>query len=49
MLELRQIEAFYPEHLRHFKRPILREYLRYKILAVIFDAEAQNFEYAPRG
>lgn len=36
MLELRQIEAFYPEHLRHFKRNILREFLQYKMLAVIF-------------
>lgn len=36
MLELRHIESFYPEHLRHFKRNILREYLQYKILAVIF-------------
>ena len=36
MLELRQIESFYPEHLRHFKRNILREYLQYKMLAVIF-------------
>lgn len=36
MLELKQIEAFYPEHFRHFKRNILREYLQYKMLAVIF-------------
>lgn len=36
MLELKQIEAFYPEHLRHFRRNILREYLQYKMLAVIF-------------
>ncbi|OGX37052.1 MAG: hypothetical protein A3D87_01355 [Omnitrophica WOR_2 bacterium RIFCSPHIGHO2_02_FULL_50_17] len=36
MLEFRQIESFYPEHLRPFKRSILREYLQYKILAVIF-------------
>lgn len=36
MLELRHIESFYPEHLRHFKRNILREYLQYKILSVIF-------------
>jgi predicted nucleotidyltransferase component of viral defense system len=39
MLELRQIESFYPEHLRHFKRNILREYLQYKILAVIFGSK----------
>ena len=36
MLELKQIEAFFPEHLRPFKRNILREYLQYKILGVIF-------------
>ena len=36
MLELSHIESFYPENLRHFKRNILREYLQYKILAVIF-------------
>lgn len=39
MLELRQIESFYPECLRHFKRNILREYLQYKILAVIFSSK----------
>jgi Uncharacterized conserved protein len=36
MLELKQIESFFPEHLRHFKRNLLREYLQYKILEVIF-------------
>jgi len=36
MLELRQIESFFPEHLRHFKRYLLREYLQYKILDAIF-------------
>lgn len=36
MLELRQIESFYPQHLRPFKRNILREYLQYKMLAAIF-------------
>jgi predicted nucleotidyltransferase component of viral defense system len=36
MLELKQIEAFFPEHLRHFKRNLLREYLQYKILEAIF-------------
>lgn len=39
MLELWHIESFYPEHLRHFKRNILREYLQYKILAVIFSGK----------
>lgn len=43
MFELRHIESFYPERLRHFKRNILREYLQYKILAVIFGGK-----YAPK-
>lgn len=38
MLELRQIEAFFPEYLRGFKRNLLREYLQYKILDVIFSS-----------
>ena len=40
MLEFRQIESFYPEHLRPFKRNILREYLQYKMLAVIFGGKS---------
>lgn len=36
MLELRQIESFYPENLRHFKRNLLREYLQYKVLDAVF-------------
>ena len=38
MLELEQIESFYPENLRHFKKNILREYFRYKILDIIFNS-----------
>ncbi|MCL5069764.1 MAG: nucleotidyl transferase AbiEii/AbiGii toxin family protein [Actinobacteria bacterium] len=38
MLELEQIESFYPENLRSFKKNILREYLQYKILDIIFDS-----------
>ncbi len=38
MLELKQIESFFPEHLRHFKRNLLREYLQYKILDVVFSS-----------
>lgn len=38
MLDLNQIESFYPEYLRSFKRNLLREYLQYKILEVIFDS-----------
>lgn len=39
MLELRQIESFYPESLGHFKRNLLREYLQFKILEVICSSE----------
>jgi predicted nucleotidyltransferase component of viral defense system len=36
MLDITQIESFYPESLRPFKKNLLREYLQYKILEVIF-------------
>ncbi|MCU0666025.1 MAG: nucleotidyl transferase AbiEii/AbiGii toxin family protein [Candidatus Omnitrophica bacterium] len=36
MLELKQIESFFPEQLRHFKRNLLREYFQYKILEAVF-------------
>ncbi|MFH1715487.1 MAG: nucleotidyl transferase AbiEii/AbiGii toxin family protein [Elusimicrobiota bacterium] len=39
MLDMTQIESFYPKQLRAFKRNILREYLQYKILEIIFDSE----------
>ena len=39
MLDLNQIESFYPEHLRVFKKNILREYLQYKILDIIYDSK----------
>ncbi len=38
MLEIKQIESFYPEVLRGFKRNLLREYLQYKILEIIFES-----------
>jgi predicted nucleotidyltransferase component of viral defense system len=38
MLDINQIESFYPETLRPFKRNLLREYVQYKILEVIFDS-----------
>ena len=43
MLTLSQIEEQYPEPLRPYKRAILREYLQYKILAIIADSA-----YAPK-
>ena len=39
MLDIKQIESFYPEYLRKFKRNILREYIQYKILEVIYASE----------
>ncbi len=39
MLTLQQIEQSYPENLRPFKKNILREYLQYKILEIIFNSE----------
>ncbi len=38
MLDLEQIAEFYPEHLRPFKRNLLREYLQYKILEAIYSS-----------
>ena len=42
MLDIKQIESFYPELLRAFKKNLLREYLQYKILEIIFDSEFGN-------
>jgi len=42
MLSLKEIERYYPDHLRPFKRFILREYLQYKILSILFDGTFAN-------
>ncbi len=42
MLNLSQIEQFYPEKLCAFRKNILREYLQYKILEIIFDLPLAN-------
>jgi len=42
MLDLEQIESFYPEHLRKFRKNILREYVQYKILEAIFNSKFSN-------
>ncbi|MBI5606638.1 MAG: nucleotidyl transferase AbiEii/AbiGii toxin family protein, partial [Deltaproteobacteria bacterium] len=42
MLELSQIESWYPEPLRPFKKNLLREYLQYKILEIIFTSPYAN-------
>ncbi len=39
MLTIEQIEQQYPQNLRAFKRSLLREYLQYKILEIIFTSE----------
>lgn len=39
MLDIKQIESFYPESLRPFKKNLLREYMQYKMLEVIFDSK----------
>jgi len=38
MINIKQIEKYYPENLRGFKRNIMREYLQYKILEIIFNS-----------
>ncbi len=38
MLDMSQIAASFPEHLRPFKRNLLREYLQYKVLEIICDS-----------
>lgn len=42
MLSLNQIQEYYPENLRPFKKNLLREYLQYKILEIIFDSPFAN-------
>ncbi len=39
MLDIKQIESFYPESLRAYRKSLLREYLQYKILEIIFNSE----------
>lgn len=39
MLDINQIETFYPENLRPFKKNMLREYLQYKILEILYRSE----------
>ena len=42
MISLFQIEQYYPEKLSGFKKNILREYLQYKILEIIFNSKIAN-------
>ncbi|MFZ1788286.1 MAG: nucleotidyl transferase AbiEii/AbiGii toxin family protein [Saprospiraceae bacterium] len=44
MILLSEIQKFYPEELQGYKRFLLREYLQYKILEIIFESQfASNF------
>jgi predicted nucleotidyltransferase component of viral defense system len=42
MLELEQIQSFYPENIRKYSRNIIREYLQYKTLNLIFSPDYQE-------
>ncbi|MCK4653216.1 MAG: nucleotidyl transferase AbiEii/AbiGii toxin family protein [Candidatus Cloacimonetes bacterium] len=42
MLKLSEIQSFFPESLHRFPRFMLREYLQYKILDIIYDTEYAN-------
>jgi predicted nucleotidyltransferase component of viral defense system len=42
VLDISQIESWYPEHLRPFKKNLLREYLQYKILGIIYTSPYAN-------
>lgn len=42
MLSLNEIQKQYPENLQGFKQFMLREYLQYKILEIIFDSQFSN-------
>jgi len=42
MLNLKEIEQYYPDNLRGFKKNMLREHLQYKILEIIFNSKVAN-------
>lgn len=42
MISIKEIEKYYPENLRPFKRFIIREYLQYKILEIVFNSPYAN-------
>lgn len=42
MLSIQEIEKYYPEQVRPFRRFMLREYLQYKILEILFDGPHAN-------
>lgn len=42
MLSIQQLQQYFPPHLQSFQRSILREYLQYKILEIIFNSQYSN-------
>lgn len=42
MFDLKTIESYYNEQLRVYRRNILREYLQYKILEMLFNSKSSN-------
>ncbi|MCK5370187.1 MAG: nucleotidyl transferase AbiEii/AbiGii toxin family protein [Cyclobacteriaceae bacterium] len=42
MLSLEELKPYYPEHLHSYERFIIREYLQYKILEIIFESPYEN-------
>ena len=42
MLSLKELKPFYPESLHDYERFIIREYLQYKILEIIFESPYEN-------
>ncbi len=42
MLSIKEIEKFYPENMHVYKKQLLREYLQYKILDIIFNSKFSN-------
>ncbi len=39
MIDIEHLASFYPKNLRPFKKNILREYLQYKIIEIIFNSQ----------
>ena len=42
MLSLKEIKPYYPESLHDYERFIIREYLQYKILEIVFESPYEN-------
>ncbi|MBL4653401.1 MAG: nucleotidyl transferase AbiEii/AbiGii toxin family protein [Flavobacteriales bacterium] len=42
MLSLNELKLYYPESLHHYERFIIREYLQYKILEIIFESPYEH-------